>query len=295
MATRQQIVNINAIPTHIYQLGDVDSCSKSIVIIPGNPGLGGFYIPFAHELYKLFNEQISILVISQAGHSPPVKTCFTLNEQIEHKLQSIEQLLPKSNNHRLILIGHSIGAYMLLQMLDRLSERIDRAFLLFPTIERMRESDAGKRFVRFYPLLIYLLPILCFLVNIFLPFHWLKQKIISYYLVDSPVEDRAILIDTVHYDLLNSITMKNLLQMANEEMFVVRKRSDQLIERFLDRLTFYYGENDHWVPHDIVREMKTRYPKGDIHQCTNKYLHAFVLRHSKELANFVFHRLVHYN
>jgi pimeloyl-ACP methyl ester carboxylesterase len=291
MVSKQEIVNINGISTHIYQLGNPFLSSKSIVIIPGNPGLGGFYIPFAHELYNLFNENISILIISQAGHSPPLKRCFTLNEQIQHKLETIENLLPRNENHRLILIGHSIGAFMVLKMVDKLENRLDRAFLLFPTIERMKESHSGRRFVRFYPILIYLLPFLCSMINLLFPFDWLKRKYLSYYFSDSPLNDRSILIDTVLYDLLNPLTIKNLLQMANEEMSVVKKRDDQIIERFIDKLTFYYGTNDHWVPNNIPKQMKEFYPKGDIIECTNRYLHAFVLKHSKELANIVFHRI----
>jgi pimeloyl-ACP methyl ester carboxylesterase len=291
MVSKQEIIDIHGISTHIYQLGNPLSSSKSIVIIPGNPGLGGFYIPFAHQLYNLFKENISILIISQAGHSPPLKHCFTLNEQIEHKLITIEKLLPTNKNHRLILIGHSIGAFMILKMLDKFENRLDRAFLLFPTIERMKESDAGKRFVRFYPILIYLLPFLCFIINLLCPFDWLKRKFVSYYFSNTPSDDRSILVDTVLYDLLNPLTTKNLLQMANEEMHVVEKRNDQIIERFIDKLTFYYGTNDHWVPNDIVKQMKILYPKGDIIECTNRYLHAFVLRHSKELAKIVFDRI----
>ncbi|CAF1279398.1 unnamed protein product [Adineta steineri] len=291
METKQEILNINGISTHTYQLGNQSLSSKTIVIIPGNPGLGGFYIPFAHELYNLFNENISILVISQAGHSPPLKHCFTLNEQIEHKLQAIKQLVPNNSNHQLILIGHSIGAYMVLNMLDKLENKLNRAFLLFPTIERMGESDAGQRFVRLYPILIYLLPFLCFITNILLPFDWLKRKIISYYFSQSPLNDREILIDTVLYDLLNPLAIKNLLQMANEEMSVVKKRNDEIIKRFLNKLTFYYGTNDHWVPKEIAKQMKEIYPNGDIIECTNSYMHAFVLKHSKQLARIVFDRI----
>jgi len=291
MISKQEIIKIRKIPTHIYQLGSTSRSNRSIIIIPGNPGLGGFYIPFAHELYNYFNEEICILVISQAGHSPPVDYCFSLQEQIEHKLAAIEQLLPNNPNHRLILIGHSIGAYMVLKMLERLENRLDRAFLLFPTIERMRESSAGQRFVRFYPIYIYLLPFLCLLVQFLFPFESIKRKLINWFFASSPDEDRSILVDTVLYDLLNPRTVRNLLQMAREEMFVVDKRDDQLIKSFLSKLTFYYGTNDHWVPNDIAKQMINLYPQGDITECTNKYLHAFVLKHSKELARFVFHRI----
>jgi hypothetical protein len=79
--------------------------------------------------------------------------------------------------------------------------------------------------------------------------------------------------------------------MANEEMFVVDKRNDDIIKKYLDKITFYYGINDHWVPNGIAKQMKNLYPKGDIIECTNKYMHAFVLRHSKELAKIVFDRI----
>jgi hypothetical protein len=74
-------------------------------------------------------------------------------------------------------------------------------------------------------------------------------------------------------------------------MSVVQKRHDEIIERFIDKITFYYGTNDHWVPDDIPTQMKYLYPQGDILECTNKYMHAFVLKHSKELAKIVFHRI----
>jgi hypothetical protein len=156
----------------------------------------------------------------------------------------------------------------------------------------MKESSSGKYFIRWYPILIYLLPFLCFIFNFLFPFDWLKRKIIFYYFSNSPLEDRSILIDTVLNDLLNPLTIKNILQMANEEMFVVNKRNDDIIKRFIDKITFYYGTNDHWVLDEIPKQMRNIYPKGDIIICTNKYIHAFVLKHSKELAKIVFHRIV---
>ena len=79
--------------------------------------------------------------------------------------------------------------------------------------------------------------------------------------------------------------------MANEEMSVVQKRDDQTLERYIEQITFYYGTNDHWVPNDIPKYMKYLYPDGEILECTQKYMHAFVLKHSKDLANIVFHRI----
>ncbi|CAF3283280.1 unnamed protein product, partial [Rotaria sp. Silwood2] len=90
---------------------------------------------------------------------------------------------------------------------------------------------------------------------------------------NSPLDDRSILIDTVLYDLLNPLTIKNLLQMANEEMSLVKQRNDQIIKRFINKITFYYGTNDHWVPNHIAKQMKQIYPKGDIIQYESNNRH----------------------
>ena len=288
MIAQQEIISIDGIDTHIYRLGEQLNLSTTFVIIPGNPGLGGFYIPFAHQLFDLVERKYAILIISQAGHSPPLKRCFTLQEQIEHKLRTIEQLVPARQGQRLILIGHSIGSYMLLQMLDRLRDRYDRAFLLFPTIERMAESEAGQRFQRWYPLAIYLLPFLCWFVHFLVPRMAWKRKIVRWYFSQSPDEDRSILVDTVLNDLLNPTTMKNVLTMAKEEMAVVRQRQTRVIDKHQKRLSFYYGQNDHWVPEGLCDEMQRTYPSAEIISCSHRYSHAFVLKHSKELARFVF-------
>lgn len=292
MSLKEEFVLINGISTGIYQLGDLSRSNRSIIVIPGNPGLGGFYIPFVHQLYNLFNEEIFILVISQAGHSPPSKHQFTLKEQIQHKIDTIEEIIWKKNRQcRLIFIGHSIGSYMVLNFLDHFQGDFDRSFLLFPTIERMSESEAGIQFQRSFPLLISLLPFLSWIIRWIIPLQILRHWIISFYFRQTPPEDRSALIQTVSNDLLNYFSMKNILNMAKEEMSVVKQRQDQIIERHLNKLVFYYGTNDHWVPQGISDQMRKIYPHGDITQCTNEYLHAFVLRHSKELARFVFQKL----
>jgi predicted alpha/beta hydrolase family esterase len=66
-----------------------------------------------------------------------------LEGQIRHKLTFIRDYLPK--DVKLILIGHSIGCYMILKLLDDLeSHQVLRCFMLFPTIERMAESPKGQ-------------------------------------------------------------------------------------------------------------------------------------------------------
>ena len=69
---------------------------------------------------------------------------LSLKEQIAHKNKFLEDHI--STHSRIILIGHSIGAYVILNLLktcQRVSD-ITKAFLLFPTVERMAISPSGR-------------------------------------------------------------------------------------------------------------------------------------------------------
>ena len=69
---------------------------------------------------------------------------LSLKEQIGHKNKFLEGHI--STHSKIILIGHSIGAYVILNLLrtcQRASD-ITKAFLLFPTVERMAISPSGR-------------------------------------------------------------------------------------------------------------------------------------------------------
>ena len=69
---------------------------------------------------------------------------FTLSDQIEHKLAFLAYYIP--THCRVILVGHSIGAYIALEMLKRYhdKEKVLKCVLLFPTIERVDSAPSGK-------------------------------------------------------------------------------------------------------------------------------------------------------
>ena len=70
---------------------------------------------------------------------------FNLTEQIGHKIAFLENYFPPSCTF--ILIGHSIGAYMILKLFEHFGKgqnRITKGILLFPTIERMSVSPSGQ-------------------------------------------------------------------------------------------------------------------------------------------------------
>uniref|UniRef100_A0A9L0JH11 Lipid droplet-associated hydrolase n=1 Tax=Equus asinus TaxID=9793 RepID=A0A9L0JH11_EQUAS len=103
-----------------------------IFVITGNPGFSAAYVPFVKALYSSVNKHFPVWVISHAGHAlapkdkkilttsddpnaQEVKDIYGLCGQVEHKLAFLRTHVPKEM--KLVLIGHSIGCYISLQIL----------------------------------------------------------------------------------------------------------------------------------------------------------------------------------
>ena len=67
-------------------------------------------------------------------------------------------------------------------------------------------------------------------------------------------------------------------------MFLV---SLQLISDHIDKLIFYYGASDPWVPRSYYNEMVHRFPNAQIHLCDKNIKHAFVLESQETMAEIV--------
>ena len=69
---------------------------------------------------------------------------LSLDEQITHTTIFLEEHIP--SQPKIILIGHSIGAYIILHLLKTCNRATDvtKSILLFPTVERMAISPSGR-------------------------------------------------------------------------------------------------------------------------------------------------------
>ncbi|XP_044145547.1 lipid droplet-associated hydrolase isoform X2 [Bufo gargarizans] len=265
------------------------------LIIPGNPGVVGFYKTFMQSLYCGFNRKYPVWTIGHAGHcSPPIgmdmtdehdhqiDDVFGLNGQVEHKHFFLKQNVPA--DVKLVLIGHSIGCYIILEMMKRSPElKVLKSILLFPTIERMAQSPQGKimtpllcslRYVVYMPL--YLLSFLPDVMKIFL---------VKLALRGIKSVDEASVVASL--DLFRMECAANGMYMGSQEMLKVVERDNATIKQHLNQLIFYYGATDNWCPVQYYEDIKKDFPKGNIWLCDKGYRHAFVLDSSKEVASLV--------
>ncbi|XP_078037074.1 lipid droplet associated hydrolase sturkopf [Augochlora pura] len=296
------MLTLNDVPTLVIAEGcwiesDLSGLGKKdvVVIIPGNPGIPEFYRGFINSLKARLPTETPIWLVGHSGHVQPPEnlSCtmpsdstwhnnYSLMAQVEHKKSFIKKYISEDVN--IHLIGHSIGSWMILQMLkdESISKRIKKCYLLFPTIERMSASPNGKFFNRFIwhiaPLLVFLCWILSclplclqhFLIHICAPLFSVPKKC-----------NKAV------HQLVNPQSLRKVLKMAHEEMQIVRERDDDVLSQHAGKLWFYYGNCDGWTPVEYYTSMKSRHPDIVAEFCKHGYHHSFVLKYAKEMGYIV--------
>ncbi|XP_013395271.1 lipid droplet-associated hydrolase-like [Lingula anatina] len=252
-----------------------------------NPGIVGYYEEFMDKLYTLSNKRLPVWAVSHAGHVKIPKELeiqasshdpFNLEGQIQHKMDFLRNHVPKDVN--IILIGHSIGCYIILQLMNRLPDlNIHRAIMLFPTIERMALSPQGRIATPFLRYFRWIARGAAYFLS-FLPQN-LQRKLIIWHLADDNLPECAI---ESSLNLVDHFCLGNVMYMANTEMNEVTDLHVDIIRAHLKKLTFYMGLTDAWCPVEYYEGMKERFPDGDIKLCQVGYEHAFVLAASEPVA-----------
>ncbi|KAK6488576.1 lipid droplet-associated hydrolase [Huso huso] len=291
--------------TEVLKFGQLDlrhtsDCESSanvlFLIIPGNPGIVGYYKTFMQALYQTLDHKYPVWAVSQAGHCLPpdsmemmedtdiieLEDVFGLNGQIEHKLAFLKQYVPR--NIKLVLIGHSIGCYIILEMMKRDPDlQVLKSVLLFPTIERMAVSPQGK----------LMTPVLCKLrYAMYVPVYFLsflpesiKASMVRLVLRGLQSLDESSIPASV--TLFSVDCVANAMYLGSQEMVQVMDRDNPTIKKNLDKIIFYYGSNDQWCPEQYYEDIKKDFPEGDIRLCERGIRHAFVLNASKEVASMI--------
>ncbi|XP_027955268.1 lipid droplet-associated hydrolase isoform X2 [Eumetopias jubatus] len=268
-----------------------------IFIITGNPGFSAFYVPFAKTLYSSINRRFPVWVISHAGHvlvpkgkkilitsddsnAPEINDIYGLQGQVEHKLAFLRTHVPKEI--KLVVIGHSVGCYISLEILKLAPELpIIRSFLLFPTIERIAESPNGR----------IATPLLCWFRYALYVFAYLLLKPwpekIKSFVIRTGLRMMNLQSEFSVLNILEPFCLANAAYLGGQEMMKVVKRDNETIKAYLPKLTFYYGTIDAWCPMEYYEDIKKDFPEGDFRLCEKKIPHAFILHFPQEMADMV--------
>jgi hypothetical protein len=149
-----------------------------LFMITGNPGLIEYYRTFLNTLYsqlEYFNQHIDLHLYgsSLAGFELGPATCLneplSLDQQIESVYEKLETVIHRISGNgendgagaampvQVILIGHSVGAFVLLEVVSRWKKlrvtdaanpssfEIKGGICLFPTVVDIAKSPTGRK------------------------------------------------------------------------------------------------------------------------------------------------------
>ncbi|KAK2584422.1 hypothetical protein KPH14_006803 [Odynerus spinipes] len=266
-----------------------------VIVIPGNPGIPLFYKDFIKSLSSKLPPETPIWAVGHAGHVQPPKGLeiampserewnkyYGLNAQVEHKVQFIKKYVP--DDARIYLIGHSIGSWVILNLLknEDISKRVEKCYLLFPTIENIADTPNGRFLIGF---VFYLTTILLYMSWIFTMFPYCLQAFLIrvfgiFYGIPAKSIDPIIL-------LLQPLALGRVFKLAREEMIKVKELDDDVISQYGHKLWLYYGATDNWTPLSHYENMRSKHPNVEAQLCKRGFSHCFVWKDDKELGKIV--------
>jgi pimeloyl-ACP methyl ester carboxylesterase len=94
---------------------------RVIVCPPGNPGLVDFYIPFLSGVYSRYpSSNFAIVAHGHLGHCPHLQANHqpeeSLNIQVQTSLEVLDAISALYAKTRIVVVGHSVGAWLALQV-----------------------------------------------------------------------------------------------------------------------------------------------------------------------------------
>ncbi|RIA98579.1 hypothetical protein C1645_731627 [Glomus cerebriforme] len=265
-----------------------------LFVIPGNPGVVDYYAEFLNTVHDELGKKIDIIGVSMLGHTHgphnlSLKSLYSLQVQIDHKIQCIDKLKSRFTSQgdgkqpKFIICGHSIGAYIGSQVLKaRPNHGIEMVYALYPTLQHIVKTPNGV-------LMNFLFNerprslAASFVSNLrhFIPPAFFK------FIVSNLTWQKESMVNITISALLHGHVVENSLYMAGNEMETVCELDEELYREHLDKFIFYFSKYDKWAPLEHYEDMKRRFPEGKVLLCEDDTPHAFVLDHGEVIGKKV--------
>ncbi len=194
---------------------------KKIVIIPGNPPASHFYERWKKEIELITNQNVIIDYYPSFAET----TCSATY------LKKIENFYAQSirRHKRITLIGHSIGGYIALKLLEQYHENIEQCALLFPFLH-----SPGKKAK-------------CILVAL----HHLSNKL---WLKKPFITSLGWFYPNIRKLIPNEIT-SGLALAYHEHKTIGQEKSIHISPHLHPKITLYYTHHDTWCSKKVLKSL----------------------------------------
>ncbi|GAA5933664.1 hypothetical protein JCM3775_003766 [Rhodotorula graminis] len=277
-----------------------------LLFIPGNPGLVDFYRHFLASLRDSLplelRNQTKLYAVGHLRHTPGFdedrgfnpRGLPSLDDQVKDKCTFVESIadedgIGRPDGPKLVVLGHSIGAWIGLQMLKALPQQISSLHALFPTLSHMALTPNGRRLSPLFSSWALRPVFLSTSALSYLP-RALLSRIVALMTGQSGAGAQ---VTTALVGSPESVVAA--LTMAREELERVRDVDVDALERYGDRMWVYWAAEgvDGWVTEEAVREIDDvlervagEEGRARRQRCSEGMPHAFVLNeaHTTSLA-----------
>ncbi|XP_071696748.1 uncharacterized protein [Rutidosis leptorrhynchoides] len=257
-------------------------------------GVISFYNDFLESLYEQMGETASITGIGHISHSEKDwenGKLFSLQEQIDHKINFIQQEL-QNLDVPLIVVGHSIGSFMSLEIIKRIPEKVAYLIALYPFLLVNPESQQQTIIKK-----ISRSPLRSSVISATVAFFGMLPIHASRFIAKNSLAKTwsTTAIDALCTRVLKYHTMRNVLYLAMTEFEELVKVPDwDFIRKNQARIAFLYGDDDHWAPLNMHDEIVKQVPNAAVEIEREGHTHSFcctvagsvwVARHVATLIN----------
>ncbi|KAI8562936.1 hypothetical protein RHMOL_Rhmol03G0074600 [Rhododendron molle] len=275
--------NVSGYKTELLEIQAADP-KLHVLFIPGNPGVVSFYADFLENLYELLDGTASItgktclLLSSSVGYISHTKKnwehrrLFSLEEQINHKMDFIKLEL-QNIEVPIILVGHSIGSYMSIEVLRRLPEKVVYCIGLYPFLAvntRSSEQSSIRRLAKS--------PILSAAASFAVGLLGLLPTKASRFLVQHSVGKSwcTSAVEALCTHVLQYHVMRNVLFLAMTEFKKLSETPDwKFMREKQSQIAFLFGAEDHWGPLQMFDEISSNVPGAALAVEREGHSHAF--------------------
>lgn len=197
---------------------------------------------------------------------------FSLQEQTDHKINFIEHEL-QDVEVPIVLVGHSIGSYISLDIFKRFQGKVAYCICLYPFLAVNTKSSTQsviKKIAASRTLSTGLSSIVAILG--LLPV-WISRILVKNSVGKSwcPAAVEALCSHVLRYH-----TVQNMLYMAMTEFEKLSEVPDwSFMREKKSQMAFLFGVDDHWGPLDLYEEISNKVPGAVLAVEKENFTHAF--------------------
>ncbi|CAI0391197.1 unnamed protein product [Linum tenue] len=235
-----RVCKVSSYTTELLEI-EADNPTLHVVVVPGNPAIG--YIGHTKENWE--NGKL-----------------FSLQEQIDHKVDFICQEL-QDTKVPIVLVGHSIGSYITMEMLRRKGDMVIYTIGLYPFImvNPLSKKQAKVRNMTRSSILCGLMSLMAAFAGLFPK--WFSQYMLVLFVIGKRSWSwSSSAFETAHAHYLKYHMFRNMLYMAKTELEQLSQEPDwEFMRKNHRKLAFMFGAHDHWGPLQVYEEIAKQVPK----------------------------------